>query len=108
MHRLYFLFARGLTPPLFRIECQLEGLTRLHYVVCVVVTRKKKKERKNVFQSRERRAIVGMHYSRVRSREERRFLRRSSVEGSEPDRADSRLTREREGENLFSHNLNPR
>lgn len=49
MHRLYFLFARGLTPPLFRIECQLEGLTRLHYVVCVVVTRKKKRKEKTYF-----------------------------------------------------------
>lgn len=51
MHRLYFLFARDLTPPLFRIECQLEDLTPLHYVVCVVVSRKKKEKRTSIEQA---------------------------------------------------------
>lgn len=53
------------------------------------------KKRKNESQSSRHRAIVGMHYPRFRSREERCASSRSR-EKSEPDRADSRQTREKE------------
>ena len=72
---LYFLFARDLTPPLFRTKRQLENFNTLHYVICVVVRKKKqrRKRKKKTYlveneQMSKSREIVGMHYSRLRSR----------------------------------------
>lgn len=97
MHRLYFLFARGLTPPLFRIECQLEGLTRYTHLICVVVNKERTDKRISIEQYN---AIVSMHrdFDREKRDASSRIERRKSK--SEPDRADSRRRDARE-KNLF-------
>lgn len=92
MHRLYFLFARDLTPPLFRIECQLEGLTR--YTMWSMLLSKEKKNKENESQSSKHRVIVAR-------REKRLFARRALGKVS----SQSQIERTREKETL--RNLNP-
>lgn len=86
MHRPYFLFARGLTPPLFRIECQLEDLTR--YTMWFVLWKEKKNNKRiSSIEQMSRECWHAFFVITIATIDKENLLRISSIsEKSEPDR----------------------